>query len=293
MRRATLTAEGSVAPQTARSRANIFDLYQRFARVNHPGGDDTLQEATVLAFLQQMVDERIPSGASLAGVTNYARYLRTRLRETGVSTSALQRFITALDLRGALVPHRQATPISTAELWELKDLLSKQSWLAVWLAWKTASRLGEVLQLTGRHVLPQVNGGIVIQWLQTTKAGRRRPFAISNLTELTPCDHDTAEFAALRSLAPTEKICESTTAALVRQIHAAGLRQITGHSMKRGAILLLSRMAAENLIDPEVLVTLAKHSTRSPLLPDVTVRYGADKAAMARIGRTREATAHL
>ena len=287
------TAEGNVATTTARSRANIFDLYKRFARANHPSGCDALVEPTVLAFLQQMVDERVPSGQSLAGVANYARYLRARMQEARQDTLSLQRFIVALDLRGALVPHRQATPITRAELAELKDLLPAKSWIAVWLAWKTASRLGEVLQLTGTHILPQPGGEIVIQWLQTTKAGRKRPYALSNLTELAPTPFDTAEFEALRALRPADKVCDLTTTAVVRQIHAAGLRQITGHSMKRGAILLLSRLVASDLIGPEVLVTLAKHSSKVPTLPDVTVRYGADKAAMARIGGTREDTSHL
>ena len=47
------------------------------------------------------------------------------------------------------------------------------------------------------------------------------------------------------------------------------------------------------VVDPTVIPRLAKHRETAPLLPDMTVRYGADKVALARIGQTGELTRHL
>jgi len=291
--RAARTAEGCVKPETARTRANIFDLFCRFSRANHPEGSDTLTEVTVLAFLQHMVDERVETNGSLAGVVTYARYLRVRLREVKQETTALDRFVAALNLKGALVPKRQARPITRDELFLLKGALEWSTWLAVWLAWKSASRLGEVLHLQGQNFLLQPQGNVVIQWLQTTKAGGRRPFALSNLTEIEANRDDQEEVASLLKLQPQEYLCNTTTQTIVRRIHAVGLEEITGHSLKRGAILALPRLVASGVIEPDVLARIAKHSVREPLLPDTTVRYGSDKTAMARIGQTHTATRML
>ena len=102
--------------------------------------------------------------------------------------------------------------------------------------------------------------------------------------------HDHDEMRAILSLQPRERLCKLSTQTLVRQIHAVGLTKITGHSLKRGSILALSRLVADQVLPPDVLGRLAKHQEIAPPVSAMSVRYGADRAAMARIGRTGEAT---
>ena len=270
-----------------------FSLFSRFARLHHPQRDTTLAEPTVLAFLQSMVDERGTSG-SLAGVAGYGRFLAATLERLGRPADGVRTFLLALNNKGALVPKTQAVPVTWDQLRAAKGRLPHRTWLATWLAWKAASRLGEVLQLTGANVIPgQDSSGFVVQWLQTTKAGRKRPFALCNLTEVICTPRDAEELRQILALRTNERLCPKTTPAVVRQYRTAGLRTTTGHSMKRGATLLLSQLAAKGLIDPALIPRLLKHKEAAPLLPDVTVRYGADKTAIARIGRTGELTRHL
>ena len=289
---AQTTTQGHVAPETARTRANILSLFARFARQHHPQHDTTLCEASVLAFLQAMVNER-GTGGSLAGVANYGRFLAATLRKSGHTALELAKFLRALNNRGAVVPMFQATPITRTQLLSLKARLSPQIWLATWLAWKSASRIGEVVALRGANIIAGAGTTFVVNWLQTTKAGKTRPFALCNLTEVVCGPHEADELRAILALSPDQPLCPMTTTTMVRHFRAAGLADITGHSLKRGAIRLLHQLAANGVVDPTVIPRLAKHRETAPLLPDMTVRYGADKVALARIGRTGELTRHL
>jgi hypothetical protein len=82
------------------------------------------------------------------------------------------------------IPVKQAVPATDDHMVEILNTLPVEQGLIVWLAFKTASRMGEVLKLNTAqiHFRHRNPSRFAIAWGITTKSGRKSPFDFSNFT---------------------------------------------------------------------------------------------------------------
>ena len=223
----------------------------------------------------------------------YVKGFQGTIGHMGVPCDSLRSAASVLRAAGGAVPSRQASPIAMQLLVDWGRRQSVDVHLAVLLAWKTASRWGEVVHLSHDQFLVCERDEVVIDWHQTPKGRRRNPFTTSKWTVIR--GDLVAEIAGLvRRLRPFTRLCSVDTQALVRRWSKdASMHQYTGHSIKRGALTHLFQAMAQGVVVPEHLVArLAKHKS-SQGLPEMTVRYGADPVAVARALGTGDVTVHL
>ena len=69
--------------------------------------------------------------------------------------------------------------------------------------------------------------------------------------------------------------------------------RLTAHSFKRGAVGMLFRLAAENIIDPNLIPLLSKHKDQLHQFPSTTIRYAPEPVVAALVFGTHKATRHL
>jgi len=292
------TIAGSKVPSTRRSEASITSLYAQWMTAHHRPAQYT--EEGILTFLQNMAGPKTAAGTALGGVANYGRFLHRQLRHTtGRSSVRIQAFIKALNRAGALVPKYQAPPIPRSALYAMQSRLPFREWVATWLCWKLASRANEVLRLTSSSFTHIAQGRIAVDWLQTTKAGKDRPFAIQNVSELRTSPARAREVAFLLSLRPDEHICpdlttlKDPTAGLRRRVRQAGFQHAGAHSMKRGAAHHTLHLGVSRNVSLQALPRLLKHAEKVPMVPDNTIRYARVPTEWAQMGGTGDLSALL
>ena len=98
--------------------------------------------------------------------------------------------------------------------------------------------------------------------------------------------------AVLQRLKSNEVLTSMTTAELVRNIRrrSPGLRHLTAHSIKRGAVVHLVKCAIRGQLEPRLIPLLAKHKDALHDFPSATLGYIADPVATARLLGTQLAT---
>jgi len=234
---------------------------------------------------------------TLSGVVSYGRFCnRQLLAHRGAKSVRVFQFLKALNRRGALIPHRQAATLSSSELRTLEQNLPFREWVAAFLAFKSASRVSEVLQLTGRHLSQAGDLKLAINWLQTSKSGHDHPFAISNKTLVVFEPDRRKEWEFLSALPPHETLCphlsglKDPTAGLRYRMRKTGTKRLGAHSFKRTAATRILKLAAAGKADIALLPRLLKHKEAVPPIPDTSVRYADDPVAWATITRTGELT---
>jgi hypothetical protein len=217
---------------------------------------------------------------------------------------------------------RQALPVPRDHLMTHTQSQHPVLRLAFWLAAKTSSRMDEVLKLNRDSFLHVTSDEIVIAWntpaLQSTRVGRAEllktaktnRFQLQFYTVVTDPQPMVEIVAFLRSCPPgrrrlfpfTTQMCErilsqvplleehARLVALEPDMH---LPHYSAHSMKQQGTKVMLRLAAEGLIPPEVIATVAKHRSSAVVLPSNTVRYGWRDANLARLNGSGKATFHL
>jgi len=254
----------------------------------------------VLTFLEHLRATKETEGKPLSGVVSYGRFCnRQLLMRFGKKSLRVSQFLKALNRRGAIIPHRQAATLTTVEMLKLERLLTFPEWVAVYLSYKTASRVSEVLQLTGRHLTKAGDLQLAINWLQVTKSGHDHPFAVTNRTMAVFEPERRKEWEFLTALPQTETICphlsglKDPTGGLRRRIRKAGVKHAGAHSLKRTAADRILKLAAAGKANITLLPRLLKHKEVNPLVPDTSVRYANDPVAWATVTRTGELTSLL
>lgn len=166
--------------------------------------------------------------------------------------------------------------------------------LCVYVAWKTASRWGEVWKLSSSQFLLVSQEEIIIDWWTTPKRRRADPFRASRYVVVT--GHLTKEIADLfQVLQPFQILCLVNTEqldALWRSNPEMSLYR--AHSIKRGATShLLELMEGGADISGDLLDRLTKHEHGTEKMSRSTLRYGGNPIAMARVLETGKVTQHL
>jgi hypothetical protein len=235
--------------------------------------------------------------AKAATKASYASSLRSVAKAMGVrQTPVLDLLSTALSVQAAHEPLQQARPVShELGLRALQQDRTGRLWAALWVAWKTASRWDDVIHLTRRSfILVDTEAKqVIVEW-GLTKSTRRQHFRPSSFTVIqddTTFASITQLQAVLSRLKKEQPLTMMTTAQLRTWFRTMpDAKHLTAHSIKRGAIDVLIRHAADGNLDARYIPLLAKHRDVQSEYPTTTLRYVSDKAAMARMLGTQHAT---
>lgn len=193
---------------------------------------------------------------------------------------------------------RQATPISVKQMNEiLTSINSPEIRLILWIAWKCAGRISEVLKLGKRNILQITPERVIISWANLPKSAQLHPFRqhlytviAHNQNSVTP-----SQITTLQNLCRYSRTNAlfSLSQGRIRKTIQEICPKCTMHSLKRGAITWLLHLAANGKLSIQLLPMLAKHSTNNPLLPDSTIRYGSNQIETALALGTQSLTQFL
>jgi hypothetical protein len=237
-------------------------------------------------------------------------------KRLGQTTPIADMYKGGLRRSGALLPTRQAPPISPdharqlAEHLLVHDRFSHRAYTAIWIAFLTASRWDEVSRLTGDQILLErpdtFIGGpttgsalalrrIIVSWRDRTKTTQADPFRPDSWTVIQRPDQFPAP--VLRTLAeitgnPLEALCPRTTVWLQKAMRSAFPTQdppYSAHSIKAGALAILAEAWQHGHISPTLLSQVAKHKTQHPI-STTTLRYVRDQVTTALALGSQDAT---
>jgi hypothetical protein len=230
----------------------------------------------------------------------YAKAMSGTFRHLGWERQELLTLCTALRAHGAEIPARQAYSVPKNEMLQLAAYFRQQRQLmeelTVLIAWKSASRWGEVARLEVRDFLLVTPQEVIIAWGTLPKGRRSNPFKPSMFTVIV--GDLTERIASLIGSAPREQpFCPIDTQALdamTRRLPPP-LSQITGHSFKKGAATHVVEMVATTGVqmDPRKLSLLLKHELTADLISASTLRYPQAGVGLARWLGTAEVTVLL
>lgn len=220
----------------------------------------------------------------------YAKTLSGTMKQLGIPTQPLLTLASSLRASGAAIPLHQATPITRAELmlWARYQPIPVR--LATMIAWKTASRWGEVVQLRPVNFILRSPEEVIIDWSTIPKARRANPYKPSKFAVIRG-DMTPEIFSMLKDCRDGSTICTVSTSDLDHTWATdPKMAKYSAHSIKRGAITLLTELAAaDRTIDPTHISLLAKHE-HVTVLATMTIRYGGNPIALARLLGTGNVT---
>ena len=238
----------------------------------------------------------------------------------GLSTPISRMYAGGLRGIGAMVPTNQALPIRAEDVKSLAEALLRserdghRAYTAIYIAWKTASRWGEIQMLQRSQIRlvpphrkagPQAPGApltppwILVEWRDRTKATSKgdcfRPDSWTLIEDPAPFPEPvTRTLRELETEQPDAYLYSRPTEWLERMMrrHLPG-KEYSAHSIKAGAARYLAEALTQQLIPEELLARVLKHKTSS-VVPATTIRYVArDPLTPAEMFKTNLATVLL
>jgi hypothetical protein len=217
-----------------------------------------------------------------------------------------------------MVNPRQALPVTKAQLLALR--VPPMLKLALWLAWKTASRWDEIAKLTGASFTQIAESGVSIAF--STKGRERpknaygQPYQAHFFVLVRDKEPATMKWACelLRKVAPTAQPFRAWTTSAVESVlatipltpaHQALVddemangnqkhpTHYTAHSIKKGALGVLVDLVADGVLPPSVLSLLGKHAPTAPIVENNTIRYVHEHPRLGEAIGTGDVTYHL
>jgi integrase len=286
------------AESTWLERGRLLKRFLNFCTESPPQSVTEMDSQMVL-FLESM--DHLKASTRLT----YAKALKACCKAIGMhSTPILNLYCSASSINSNGEDIKQAIPISKAQLALLYSLTSKtpRLQLSVWLAWKTASRWGDIATLTKDNFVWQHNRlelEILILWKNQVKNTRAKPFSAIGMTVVKANNNDRKFLrllvSQLETLQPNQKLCPFSTAQMDKFLKRHNkLKLITGHSFKRAAIQHLTEAALDNPnFDLDLIPLLAKHKNKHTQITDNFIRYNSDKVLVAKALGTQKATVLL
>lgn len=205
----------------------------------------------------------------------YAKNLATMFLQHEANVTPLRTYQKALAKQGALVPTKQAPPVSKMQLLKLLRVLTPRAAACALLAWKTASRWTETASITKDQLVEVSDERIIIYWGQKTKSSKVNPYTPAMFTvvegDLTP-----RLSKILRNLPQGQPLCTMTCSQVTRLMKRHIAPNYSSHSIKSGAISRLFEAASKGLITVEQIMRIAKHKDVS-----TTLRYARNLAHAA------------
>lgn len=304
LRPAAGAIRGLWAARTWHSRASLILRSRSFA-IQHRLTDAPLgvQHTAFISNLHNC------SNSTKAG---YVSALAAVSRRLGHQVPMLDMLGAALRADGeSTIPTRQAVPATRRQVFALVNAALRQDRpslaVLIYLAWKSSSRIDDLLHLVPESVLnleePLLPARpffqLVLLWAQT-KTNRRqefRPDSVVVIWEedqqlwpwLCPLVRDVLRQRRRRQ----QHIFDGITTEQVRRFmsRTPGCEELTGHSIKRGAVShLVDQALLGRLHDTRLISLLAKHKDELHAYPTATLRYVPDKVKLALMLGTQHAT---
>lgn len=265
------------ARSTLNKRKNLFLRFKEFiAEHQRP-----LTDHSATLFLET-------TGTSKQARHQYGKELMAILNRMQIPTTRLSMYLSGLRAMGALVPLQQAKPITKGLLLRMSELVEPRLRAAILVAWKTASRWGEVQELTGENFIHRSRDQVIIDWERKTKTTRSDPYRASKYTVIE--GEMTSEiYEEIKLLGAKQRLTEIDTAGLVKVMRRTVGNGYSAHSIKHGAMAHLVRLGAEGKVTVEQLELIAKHK-KATQMAATTIRYLQDRVATARFLGTQEVT---
>lgn len=272
------TISHGLADSTQQQRAALWDRLTRWLNSQQLPMNGENASAFVIA-----------TGVSPQAQLAYAKTLATMLEATGHRTIIPRMLIKALQRQGAEIPLHQALPLTREQLLHAARSLPRVEQAILLLAWKTASRIGEAVELRPDNLLELSTERIIVRWGTLPKSQKTNPFTATNYAVIV--GSLTAEIATTLQTSrtgPRERYTTWTAPQMAAHITKTFGRGYSGHSVKRGALThLLTTNTPLNIIQ-----LLAKHKLVTQL-SSTTIRYLAHETELAlRLG-TQDATIWL
>ncbi|KAJ9447350.1 hypothetical protein DIPPA_03635 [Diplonema papillatum] len=272
------------ADSTVQDRQNLWRRFQAWADMQGlPADPDTATQFVMATMVEPQ------------GMLAYTRLLSAVFGHLGVDARPLLSLATVLRGSGGNIPLEQALSVPREVLlaWSFRQTPRVRA--AVLIAWKTASRWGDVQNLS-RACFPLIsNTEIVVDWNTLPKGRRGNPFCRSKVVAIRgPLTREIAEL--LRGLGNFQQLCPLSTDQFSRLLGADNATKLySAHSVKRGAIdHLMSLKAAGAPFALQLISRLAKHTNDAdPTVANMTVRYTSDPVALARVLQTGDVTMYL
>jgi hypothetical protein len=182
--------------------------------------------------------------------------------------------------------------------------------LALFIAWKSCSRWGDIALLAQPSFLSVTPRRWCIEWPATIKHRRPGQDTVSGwvVLEETPLSTSAPMMSRLTPLlqqflrsstpSPNQHLLLSpmSTEQLnkwLKQQQQAALRKLSAHSFKRGSYGVLISAAAANRVDMRKIALLAKHKDKLHDYPQCSLRYAPNKVELALALGTQEVTRWL
>ena len=238
----------------------------------------------------------------------------------GLSTPISRMYAGGLRGIGAMVPTNQALPIRAEDVKSLAEALLRserdghRAYTAIYIAWKTASRWGEIQMLQQSQIRlvpphrkagPQAPGApltppwILVEWRDRTKATSKgdcfRPDSWTLIEDPAPFPEPvTRTLRELETEQPDAYLYSRPTEWLERMMRRhLPKKEYSAHSIKAGAARFLAEALTHQLIPEELLARMLKHKVASAV-PSTTIRYVArDPLTPAEMFKTNLATVLL
>ena len=163
----------------------------------------------------------------------YIKHFIALLKRIHHSTRHCTLYVKTLIRKGALVPQRQARPIQSEHLNRMKRHLSPSSRAVMVLAYKTASRAGEVARFTRKDFVTLRPSRIVLNRGIKTESTKVQPFRPDSLVVIE--GQETREhYNYLRGLTSKQRISDTPIHTLNNRIRTVLGPGYGTHSMKLG-----------------------------------------------------------
>jgi hypothetical protein len=256
-------------------------LFRRFLQA-----EPSLQHEDVGTQLAMFVQSQ---QVMLSSRLTYAKTLSAIATSLGWEVPMLRLYMAGLRKQGAEAPTHQATPMPRELMRRIvaatQDPLTK---VALFLAWKTASRWADILALTKESFVQLTSSQLVIEWsrTKTTSQGDFNPWRWTVVHDESPMSWLTK---AVRHLRSHQSLTSIPTEQVPRLLQRFG-GDYTAHSIKRGAVDHLVHEAVAGRLDQQLIPLLAKHQNVASQFPATTLRYVGDKVALALMLGSQKAT---
>lgn len=274
------TILSGLATSTQRDRQALWARYENFL------ADHKLEVSDSTAALFVMA-----TGVTPQTRLTYAKSLSAIFGRLQLCQDMLSKLMSGLRAQGAAMPQRQATPISRDHLLEVAASFPPADQAAILLAWKTASRWGDITAITTNNIISRTADEVIIFWGKDTKTMHQHQYVPSSFAVVTG-----ALTEDISRHLPTTRNTPLTTitgdALRQRMARLFPTEHYTCHSIKRGALAVLT----EKGVPLDQVARLAKHKTPLDEVSATTIRYvstGSTALATARALGTQNATVHL
>ena len=279
-------ARNSWAANTMKQRCNLWARLEQWAAINELAPNHNTAALFVIA-----------TSVSKQGMMAYANRLAATFTQIGMPNTSLRGLADALRRQGAAIPLRQALPLLKSELMAWAYRQEEEVLLCAAVAWKSASRWGEVAELPSKSFILVEKGRVIIDWWTIPKGRKGNPFRLSRWAVLQGDLVDLIVFL-LRKRGPFDRLSMWTSDVINRAWRRdPSMARFTGHSVKRGAVAWMFREKSRGAdVHASLISRLAKHKEEAaPDAPvEMTVRYGsADPVATAILLQTGKASALL